>query len=66
MKKTPALLQDPTKQTYQIEMQLQEKQTARFEYSDRDMAREHYEQLRAQGVVGGLAIKQIEFKEISL
>jgi hypothetical protein len=65
MKKTAAILRDPQKpRKFQIDLRLQEQKTARFEYNDRDMAREHYEQLRAQGVCGGLAIKHIEFMEL--
>lgn len=64
MKQRPALLKDPTKpQSYHISLKLQENQTAEFIYSDRDMARNHYEQLRAQMVCGGLAVKQIDLVE---
>lgn len=48
---------------YEIRMTLTEKNEARFAYTDRMQAREHYEQLRALMVCGGLAIKTIEFIE---
>ena len=66
MKQRAALLKDSTKpQSFHITLQLQEAKTAEFIYNDRDMARNHYEQLRAQMVCGGLAIKQIGFREES-
>jgi hypothetical protein len=65
IKQQPTLLKDPNKPSrFRIDLTLQEKKTAKFEYNDRFMAREHYEQLRAQGVCGGLAIKSIEFTEV--
>ena len=64
-KQQPALLKDPARPAqFRIDLTLQEKKSARFEYNDRAMAREHYEQLRAQGVCGGLAIRSIEFTEV--
>jgi len=44
-------------------MTLTEKNEARFSYTDRMQAREHFEQLRATMVCGGLAIKTIEFHD---
>lgn len=61
---TAALLTDPSKpRRFHIHMDLQLGQTADFIYTDRDMAHHHYEQLRAQMVCGGLAIKKIQMEE---
>ena len=58
--KKAALLQvQPNDVTIQIT--LQEGKTCRFVYSDRNMAREHFEELQFRGVVGGVAIRNIEF-----
>jgi len=51
---------------YEISMILTEKNEARFAYTDRMMAREHFEQLKATMCCGGLAIKTIEFHDHSL
>ena len=49
---------------FQINIRLQEGRTATFTYSDRVMAREHFEQLRFHGVVGGVAIREINFEQV--
>ena len=49
---------------FQITIRLQEGRTATFTYSDRVMAREHFEQLRFHGVVGGVAIREINFEQV--
>ena len=67
MKQRPALLKsNETRSQYRIEMRLQEGRTAEFIYSDRHMAREHFDHLRTVGVVGGVAIRHIEFMETNL
>jgi hypothetical protein len=64
MKKTAALLEPKTaKKIYRIRLTLQERQTAEFVYSDRMMARSHYDQLQGTGIVGGYAIKSYSFEE---
>lgn len=61
--KRSALLRDPqTPETYHIVMRLQQGRTAHFQYSDPDMARSHYDQLRTVGVIGGVAIRDIRFE----
>ena len=49
---------------FRINIRLQEGRTATFTYSDRTMAREHFEQLRFHGVVGGVAIREINFEQV--
>ena len=64
MKQRPALLKTENYEVlYTIRMRLQENKTATFTYSDRTMAREHFEQLRFHGLVGGVAIKEIDFEQ---
>jgi hypothetical protein len=64
MKKTATLLDNPTApKTYRIRLLLQENKTAEFIYSDRTMARSHWDQIRATNVVGNNAVKQSEFLE---
>lgn len=66
MKKNPALLTNPaTPRLFRIDLRLQEGKTASFEFNDREIARTYYDQLQGIGVVAGLAIKQIEFTEIT-
>ena len=66
MTKRAVLLKSENESTlFQIKMRLQEGKTATFIYSDRTMAREHLEQLRFHGLVGGVAIREINFEEIS-
>lgn len=62
----PALLQtqqDDTERPYEIRLRMQEGRTAVFSYSDKHMAREHYDTLRAHGVLGGYAIRTTEFHD---
>ncbi len=61
MKKTPSLLSTP--KTYTIKLLLQENKTAEFRYSDRNMAQQHWDQIRATNVVGNNAVKSSEFVE---
>jgi len=49
---------------WRIDMTLTEGRTAKFEYSDHFMAREHFEQLRAVLVIGGQAIKTIKLEQV--
>lgn len=64
MTKRAAILKSKNEETvYRVHMRLQEGRTAMFEYSDRPMAREHFDFLRATGLVGGFAIKDIRFEE---
>lgn len=66
--KRAALLKNPneaTGQNYEVAMRLQEGRTALFRYSDRHMAREHYDFLRTVGQIGGYYIREITFNEIS-
>jgi hypothetical protein len=66
MKKQPLLLtseNDPV--LFRINIRLQEGRTATFTYSDRVMAREHFEQLRFHGVVGGVAVREITFEQVT-
>lgn len=64
MKKTATLLDNPTvPKTYTIKLLLQENKTAEFNYSDRNMARAHWDQIRAHNVVGNHAVKRSEFIE---
>jgi hypothetical protein len=50
---------------YEIHLKLQEGKTAIFTYSDRFLARSHWEQLQGQGMVGGHAINGYEFREVT-
>jgi hypothetical protein len=52
-----------TPKNYEIHLRLQEGKTAVFTYSDRFLARSHWEQLQGQGLIAGHAIKDYEFKE---
>lgn len=64
MKKTPALLDNTqSPKTYTIRLLLQENKTAEFRYSDRVMARAHWDQIRATMVVGHNAVKKLDFIE---
>jgi len=66
MTKRPVLLKSDNDQSlFRINIRLQEGRTATFTYSDRVMAREHFEQLRFHGVVGGVAVREITFEEVS-
>jgi hypothetical protein len=63
VKQRAALLKNPDeKDTYQIELKLQGGHWARFEYSDRFLAREHYDLLTAHGVLATVAIKEAIFE----
>ena len=67
-KPKPALLRnpnEPNKETFCIRIQLQQKQTATFTFSDKHTAREYYDTLRTIGVIGGSAIRDISFNVIS-
>ena len=65
MTKQATLLKPSTeKSVYKITIKLQEGRTALFEYSDRYMAREHFEQLQFHGVIGGVAIRDIKLEEV--
>ena len=65
MTKRALLLKTDSENTiYRIKIRLQEGRTAEFNYSDRVMAREHYEQLSFHGVIGGVAIREINLEEI--
>jgi hypothetical protein len=65
MTKRPVLLKSENDQSlFRINIRLQEGKTATFTYSDRVMAREHFEQLRFHGVVGGAAIREINFEQV--
>lgn len=44
-------------------MTLQQGRRCEFLYSDRQLARDHFEVLRAVGVIGTWAIKEITFHE---
>jgi hypothetical protein len=62
--KRARLLTDPTQPThFAITLTLQEGKTAEFIYNDRNLARQHWDQLQGQGVVAGLAIRQYDYKE---
>lgn len=50
------------KDTYQIKLKLQGGHWATFEYSDRFLAREHYDVLTANGVLATVAIKEAVFE----
>ncbi len=50
---------------YRIRMVLQEKRTAEFTYSDRHMARGHFDFLRTVGLVGDIAIREITFEDLN-
>lgn len=65
MKKTNAALLTGSPRLFRIDIVLQEGKTASFEFNDRQIARNHYDHLQALGVIAGLAIRQIEFKEIT-
>lgn len=65
MKKQALLLKSDTENSiFRISIKLQEGRTANFDYSDRHMAREHFEQLQFHGVIGGVAIRDIKLEEI--
>ena len=51
---------------YEIHLRLQEGKTVTFTYSDRFLARSHWEQLQGSGMIAGHAIKDYEFKEINV
>jgi hypothetical protein len=60
-----ALLDNGSPKSYEIHLKLQEGKTARFVYSDRFLARSHWEQLQGLGIIAGHAIKAYEFKEVA-
>ena len=65
-KQKSALLQphpDQDDRPYEVRIRLQEGRTAVFTYSDRQMARDHYDALRAIGVLGGYAIRHAEYHD---
>ena len=62
-KPTLALDNSVPPKTYTIQLLLQENKTAVFTYSDRGMARAHWDQIRAHNVVGNHAVKKSEFTE---
>lgn len=64
IKNTARLLQTGTATHYQINLLLQNSHTAELRFTDRDTARNQFDLLRGLGVIGGAAIKEIEFKEI--
>lgn len=64
MKQKPVLLSEEKPPRYEIALKLQGNNTAVFTYSDREMAENHYEELRARGVIGHTVIKHIRFGEI--
>ena len=65
MKKSAALLTDPTKpRRYRIDVQLGEGNQMQIEHNNGDIARAHYEELRAQLSIGGSWIRRIEFTEL--
>jgi len=65
MTKRALLLKTENEDTiFRIKIRLQEGKTATFDYSDRTMAREHFDQLRFHGVVGGVAIREITFEQV--
>lgn len=67
MKQKPKLLASKDEQThYRINLTLQEGRTATFTYSDRTMARDHWDQLRFHGVIGGFAIRDSHWEEIAV
>lgn len=49
------------KDIYTIDLKLQGGNWAKFEYSDRFVAREHYDYLTAHGVLATVAIKEAVF-----
>jgi hypothetical protein len=51
---------------YKITLNLTGGHAAEFTYTDREMARAHWQQLGAQGVVGGQVIKHQAFEEFGL
>jgi hypothetical protein len=61
----PAILGTASKMTYRIELGLQEGKTAEFNYSDRFLARTHWDQLQGNPMIGGHAIKTYKFIEIN-
>lgn len=64
MTKRAALLKNTDAQeVYKVHIRLQQNQWCEFCYSDRTMAREHFDLLRTIGVIGSLAIKEIQFHE---
>jgi len=66
MTKRAALLKNTDAQeVYKVYIRLQQNQWCEFCYSDRTMAREHFDLLRTIGVIGQLAIKEIKFHEPS-
>jgi hypothetical protein len=60
-KKSALLATNPHPTAWKITMRLQNNLWAEFRYGDHDMARNHYDQLRATEVLGGSVIKAIEF-----
>ena len=66
MKTRPAILTPPDlleRTRYHITMQLNGGNTCDFAYTDRMMAREHYDQMRALMQVCNQAIRTIDFEE---
>jgi hypothetical protein len=63
VKQRAALLKNADeKDIYTIKLKLQGGHWATFEYSDRFLAREHYDILTAQGVLATVAIKDAVFE----
>jgi hypothetical protein len=65
MKQRPAILGTENKMLYRIELGLQEGKTAEFNYSDKFLARTHWDQLQGVPVIGGHAIKSYKFIELN-
>ena len=63
MKTRARLLDSGRAREYRIRLTLQEGRTAEFIYNDREIARQHWDQLQGTGVVAGLAIKTYDYSE---
>ena len=66
MKTRPAILTPPDlleRTRYHITLQLNGGHSCEFQYTDRMMAREHYDQMRALMQICNQAIRHIDFEE---
>lgn len=50
----------PAEKLYSLTVELQAGRRATFSYNDEELARNHYDQLQAQQIIGHLGIKHIE------
>ena len=61
MKKSALLSGVPAAKSWTIKLVLQEGKLIDITFNDRDIAENHWNQLQAQGIIAGLAIRKYEW-----